>query len=888
MASKPMKMPTSHGHTAGIYADMSVDGPRIGTLVVIFDRAKNLPNRKTMGKQNPYVAARLGKEAKKTETDMRGGQTPRWDQELRFTVHDSPDYNQIKISVFNDDKKTELIGETWVDLNALIIPGGSQSDTWHELKFKGKYAGDIRMEMTYYDTRPEDETVIERRTVVTDKPQPKASSVPQGGPSSLSGPRQPRPVKRRPLPDDPTGASVPRPAPVQEYIPPAPAPAPAPQQTSLPPRSARDYVQPLATVEQVQPSQFSEMQHPRAHDGSYETYYPDNNIVSSQEQHANSYYQPHPEPHHAYNEHRDNPPADYHQQRRQPISDSHAYSYDVDTRGNAPYEAIEQHSRHLPQQSSYTNPLDGCYSHDPAPYPPGSRGSPNPPNSYAVVPHSGVPVEPMVNHPTSVTPIRHGMHGQSPSRQMMASEEERPFYAAMQPTVEDENDEGPPPPPPVHRSSVGPAVQRPVASPSSYKPYSHEYSQRAESRSPHAPPAAYPTDPDFSHSLSKSPSQGHVRGYLPEAYDSPVPSSLIAGYDSASMAVELSRPTYPDNRVSRVPTGAPPQSDIAYIHENTHAQNSVQPLRSSPAPVDQSIVRAQSGSVSPSPRPLSYRKSVSPRPPSRDNREIAGVPFSPDSFDALNPRRSPSATRESRPRYETPDREMEITKQADVGADDGPIIGDDGRIIDPSDHLPSETWAPEPEKKTKKPEVIIRFKHNPQNASHSARSSPREHHHSASVTPESTHRHTIRPWSYKPNGSQQPRQHHEHPSPTTYTPPRPGSQGRDYDRHDSYSHQRNQSTQATYSTPPRHRSVSPNPNPQTSPLYSYGSSGPPIPAKVPIATPVANNGYNRGSGMDALSQELQSIDIGSGGYEPVRAVRRYAPRLPATTSGGYR
>jgi hypothetical protein len=78
MASKPMKMPTSHGHTAGIYADMSVDGPRIGTLVVIFDRAKNLPNRKTMGKQNPYVAARLGKEAKKTETDMRGGQTPRW------------------------------------------------------------------------------------------------------------------------------------------------------------------------------------------------------------------------------------------------------------------------------------------------------------------------------------------------------------------------------------------------------------------------------------------------------------------------------------------------------------------------------------------------------------------------------------------------------------------------------------------------------------------------------------------------------------------------------------------------------------------------------------------------------------------------------------------
>lgn len=65
-------------HAAGIFADMSVDGPAIGTLVAIIDRAKNLPNRKTMGKQNPYCAARLGKEAKKTPTDLRGGQTPRW------------------------------------------------------------------------------------------------------------------------------------------------------------------------------------------------------------------------------------------------------------------------------------------------------------------------------------------------------------------------------------------------------------------------------------------------------------------------------------------------------------------------------------------------------------------------------------------------------------------------------------------------------------------------------------------------------------------------------------------------------------------------------------------------------------------------------------------
>ena len=78
MASKAAKVAASGVHTAGIFADMTVDGPEIGTLVVIMDRAKNLPNRKAMGKQDPYCAARLGKEAKKTETDKRGGQTPKW------------------------------------------------------------------------------------------------------------------------------------------------------------------------------------------------------------------------------------------------------------------------------------------------------------------------------------------------------------------------------------------------------------------------------------------------------------------------------------------------------------------------------------------------------------------------------------------------------------------------------------------------------------------------------------------------------------------------------------------------------------------------------------------------------------------------------------------
>ncbi|KAK7753957.1 hypothetical protein SLS62_004056 [Diatrype stigma] len=198
--AKPFN-PLNGMHTAGIFSDMSIDGPAIGTLVVIVDRAKNLPNRKTIGKQDPYTAARLGKEARKTTTDIRGGQTPKWDQELRFNVHDSPDYYQLKLSVFNDDKRTDLIGETWIDLRDIIVQGGGQSDQWHTLTCKGKYAGEIRIETTYYDIRPKPERPAPKPRHVASSLELKTANVPQK-----------TAVKRRPLPSDPVTGKSPSPA----------------------------------------------------------------------------------------------------------------------------------------------------------------------------------------------------------------------------------------------------------------------------------------------------------------------------------------------------------------------------------------------------------------------------------------------------------------------------------------------------------------------------------------------------------------------------------------------------------------------------------------------------------------------------------------------------
>jgi hypothetical protein len=503
-------------------------------------------------------------------------------------------------------------------------------------------------------------------------------------------------------------------------------------------------------------------------------------------------------------------------------------------------------------------------------------------------------------HRYSIVPAQHDPRRQDPLHQLMAPEDDRQMYAAMQPTVEDENDEGPPPPPPVHRTSVSTAMSHPAAGAPSYKPYSpQEYAPlHTDYRDIHrpavvSPVAVAPADQDLAISMPK-PSQLPSRSFIAEPSNSPVPPSLAAGYNAAIEPVDNMQPAPLERHYSRVPATMPMPTPMPvatnYVQNVPPPQTSaVQPLRTSPAPVMDSNMQSRSRSISPNPRPLSYRKSVSPRPPSRDEREVSSIPFSPDSFDAYNPRRSPSATRETGSRYATPDREPPANQPSRPEVDDSPIIGDDGRVIDPSDHLPSETWAPEPEKKTKKPEVVIRFKHNPQSASFSARSSPREQpqqHRSTPTTPDSVVRASFRPrTAYVAQPARQPYERHQSPGAivATYTPPRPGSSARDQD---PYSQPYQPSTPTIYNTPPRRRSISPNPQAQSSPIYSYDNSGPPLPAKVPIAAPVSN-GY-MGAGMDALSQEIQSIDIGPAGYDTSRGVRKYAPRVPISGGGGYR
>ncbi|KAK8182512.1 hypothetical protein BC567DRAFT_261178 [Phyllosticta citribraziliensis] len=604
-------------HTNGIYSDMSVDGPEIGTLVVVVDRAKNLPNRKTMGKQDPYCAARLGKEAKKTETDKRGGQTPKWDQELRFTVRESPDYYTMKVSVFNDDKKTELIGETFIRLFDVIVPGGGQSDTWHSLQCKGKYAGEIRLELTYYDTRPPSEA-----TPVVEPKQEYA------------------PVKRRPLPKNPAAPSE---SPIMAgEIPP-------------PTKSPRSY----HSLRHSPPKEPSSLPFSPADFDVYHQY--PVQPVAQPPQHA----------HHAR-------PQSIVLQTSRPMHDLRA----------RPQSYIElPHAHSAPNVPTQDHMPDAFYDRD-THYPPDPREQPQP-----YPPRHEVALRDPAQQPGQNGNYSYGAAWRTKS--------------AMQPTVEDEVEVAPPPPPAHRRTPPNALVQAPrypvdmAPAPLNVRQerrLSHPRGHVTPGQSPQSanppdfPPPLTPTTISPDHRVPPQHHRYSMSGYSPSnhypVYQTPPRHPQQLEYHTPP---SHSGATRPSPLVHSESAPAAPEQHY-YQHQQLVPRDSEpmfrqRPVSPGPSPTDARQPRMMG-------RNTPNRKSVSPRPPPSEAPSQM-VPYGPDSFNTYNPRASP--TPPSRDGSGNQSRDMDLHARDEQGN----IITQDGRKVDPSDHLPVDSWAPEPEPKGK-------------------------------------------------------------------------------------------------------------------------------------------------------------------------------------------
>lgn len=733
--------PSMNLHSAGIYADMTVDGPVMGTLVIVVDRAKNLPNLRTVGKQDPYCAARLGKEAKKTDTDRRGGQTPRWDEELRFTVHDSPDYRTLKVSIFNDDNRTGLIGECWIGLEEILNPGGGKADAWHHLNVKGKYAGEIRIELTYYDTRPKPEKP--RKQSPATLPSQEVHAKPPG-------PRQP--IARRPLP---TGPGTPSALPSLPTLPndrstSMPVPATAPRSYHTPPRqTAYSESYDNASFQPQQADHGAESQDP-SYSYTRPLPEPQHSVTHDQEKY-DQYYQPHSmdlQNHYGQLEdpQYDDEQYDHHDPRSLPmIENEHNADFYVQSQQPLlPHQRVQRlsgavmngrpappismpHTHSAPQlapqqmaseQDSYDSPdwenygpdqydehpaePDGHYTHQDHSYHHGVEQYHADLNGLNRSPHyEALPtlpaLPPLPSHRNSApivsrslprpTPVQHST---PPSRTLHVPATPDDFGQQSLPG----------------RSPMG-AVQNPSPLGRTPPQHSHHLPRRQQSGDDYVSPHQYSRSANFAPHLSQH-ADPMVRSRDEMSYDprygySPPP---VEGPDNHLDQPSPVNPQRPRPMSYGGPAHFSPQISSQY------QQNSQNPL---PLHKPQAI--------SPSTRPSTStfttpRKSVSPRSTQEQEPISSMNAYSPDSFGALNPVHSNLSTpsqlnlREPTPMYTPAGASLRPEMPHSTSSDalinpDGTVTVSDGRTKDASDHLPASSYAPEPERKGDRPSTRI-------------------------------------------------------------------------------------------------------------------------------------------------------------------------------------
>ena len=668
------------------------------------------------------------------------------DQELRFTVHDSLDYHQLKVSVFNDDKKTDLIGEAWVQLEEVLTPGGGKNDMWHALNYKGRYAGDIRIELTYYDSRPREERPEEALEAMSER-------------STPNGTRQHKPVKRRPLPANPTQST----SQLTASRGPRPLPGTSADSSLLPSM--------LRAQEQVNMSSYAMSNHDDsaqsdlyANDADLsdfveeQTPEPFANSVNNAAQYVRESpnrslpYPPSPldfpsssqsvygdlslpdlPPHNprssrssaaatpkhftpvnsspAYTlPHYDRstdatPPFDSRETRQsyqsnQPYNSSPLRSQSIDDPyDNQEVEHFQEESRHystgdIPQSQDYDPFSTRGHGLPPPLPPPRSRGS----NGYR---ESHSPRQQPVPVPLPLRQLR-GSHSGSPLAQSTTQISEPDERYSVSPTDSRLSTTSAPLSTNHYRDHDSSMVlSQQYNEPTRHANYERfppldDHANLAHSRSFPSTPQSYALDAPDMHDGSRDPNMFRRSHHMSNQFG--------PGYDTNS------RYSKPASRQSPYAEQTPPNG---YSPQPGWSDQDTARVHRASVP----IIKPRA--VSPNPR-TPNRKSVSPQPNStpRDTG-LGGTPFSPDSYEQFNPNLSAARSINTpTPKYNTPESLREVARELEKEEKlkGGPIVNSAGRVVDPSDHLPSDTWAPEPEKKTprKSHQINVKFRHMPQ------------------------------------------------------------------------------------------------------------------------------------------------------------------------------
>ncbi|KAG5642424.1 hypothetical protein DXG03_002798 [Asterophora parasitica] len=92
---------------------------------------------------------------KRTHVDVKGGQHPEWDSELRFPImRDSEDkFRKLEVACFaKEPRSDDILGKGSVDITETLKTG--EFDDWVSLGIDGVVRGDIYLEMTFFSNAP--------------------------------------------------------------------------------------------------------------------------------------------------------------------------------------------------------------------------------------------------------------------------------------------------------------------------------------------------------------------------------------------------------------------------------------------------------------------------------------------------------------------------------------------------------------------------------------------------------------------------------------------------------------------------------------------------------------------------------------------------------------
>jgi hypothetical protein len=769
-----------------------------------------------------------------------------------------------------------------------VVPGGGQNDLWHQLQFKGKYAGDIRMELTYYDTRPKDPALTEKRR---DKEQMEPGR--QDSSSSDVGQRRlgPREVKRRPLPTDPLKlASEAKPSPPEQVH---SAPLPQHHQNDAVYDSHQDY-----------DDQWAPQPHHHIPNNTESPLHPEPSFDERFDPESPASYNVYRQPQDAINsDFSHQSPSSYGKLGHSgelPNSDAFSFhsaqsSLPVTPAQSTRHPSFAAESHHSARSSDPPPNRSSTYPIA-APY-----GSSPPFNHDRSTPGSGDHQNQPSFRRYSTSPVKNDVFRDSPLRHSISQHD---VEHEFQDQYDISEDEGPPPPPPAHRSNLqnstsppdATQMMQPVQIPQPLNLVSNSRRMSPFDRSP-LQSIERNYDPDFQSSPLSLQLSAEIDHTYP-AYSKPIysaaapaggtnfyqrpgsgientPPSLRSGYGRGMEEIEdpWMQTERQDQRQSIVLAESPRSRDMN-LPDNSYTSYQPPQVEDEQQLFTSELPFVNPRAVSPDPRTVPKRKAVSPQPPSNQGeRRPSVVPFGPDSYEVFNPS-SPLSSSVAAPesRYETPGQAKEAARQHEVQKlrDQGPIIGNDGRVIDPTDHLPTDTWAPEPERKTRKPEMVIRYKtkeptpRTPQGYG----SSPgltRPHSIAGSVYGSSPLAQKTPPSLPQQRGG---RNRLQKQMPGRPLPVQPYQQ----------THSSPAVPTAIYNTPSPGPSYASRPDLSEYSLYGQQSqrdgrggnsespydAAPPIPAKVPISQAGPIDRYVGYGGMDALSAELSTIDIGTG------------------------